>query len=225
MSIFQAWGMTETSPVATFSRPQEGEHDEDYWDARAKQGRPLPWVELRLIGRRRRGGRVGRRVDGRDRGPRAVDRGALLQRRLGRREVRRRLAAHGRHRGGRRGRLRADHRPRQGRDQVGRRVDLLGRARERDDVAPGRRRGGGDREARRALGGAAAVLRRAARRARARRRRSSSSTCAGASRSGGCPTSSPSSRRSRRRASASSTRRCCAASLSEDALEGRVRVS
>ena len=48
--IFQAWGMTETSPVATFSRPPEGEHDDAYWDKRAKQGRPLPWVELRLVG-------------------------------------------------------------------------------------------------------------------------------------------------------------------------------
>jgi fatty-acyl-CoA synthase len=47
--IFQAWGMTETSPVATYSRPREGEHDDAYWEARAKQGRPLPWVELRLI--------------------------------------------------------------------------------------------------------------------------------------------------------------------------------
>jgi fatty-acyl-CoA synthase len=47
--IFQAWGMTETSPVATFSRPQEGEHGDAYWNDRAKQGRPLPWVELRLI--------------------------------------------------------------------------------------------------------------------------------------------------------------------------------
>jgi fatty-acyl-CoA synthase len=47
--IFQAWGMTETSPVATYSRPLEGEHDDAYWDARAKQGRPLPWVELRLV--------------------------------------------------------------------------------------------------------------------------------------------------------------------------------
>jgi fatty-acyl-CoA synthase len=46
--IFQAWGMTETSPVATFSRPIDGEHDDAYWDQRAKQGRPLPWVELRL---------------------------------------------------------------------------------------------------------------------------------------------------------------------------------
>jgi fatty-acyl-CoA synthase len=47
--IFQAWGMTETSPVATYSRPAEGEHDDAYWDDRAKQGRPLPWVELRLV--------------------------------------------------------------------------------------------------------------------------------------------------------------------------------
>jgi fatty-acyl-CoA synthase len=47
--IFQAWGMTETSPVATYSRPLEGEHDNAYWDQRAKQGRPLPWVELRLV--------------------------------------------------------------------------------------------------------------------------------------------------------------------------------
>ncbi len=48
--IFQAWGMTETSPVATYSRPREGEHDDAYWDDRAKQGRALPWVELRLMG-------------------------------------------------------------------------------------------------------------------------------------------------------------------------------
>ncbi|HWW91197.1 MAG TPA: long-chain fatty acid--CoA ligase [Solirubrobacteraceae bacterium] len=47
--IFQAWGMTETSPVATYSRPLEREHDDAYWDERAKQGRPLPWVELRLV--------------------------------------------------------------------------------------------------------------------------------------------------------------------------------
>jgi len=47
--IFQAWGMTETSPVATYSRPLERDHDDVYWDERAKQGRPLPWVELRLV--------------------------------------------------------------------------------------------------------------------------------------------------------------------------------
>jgi fatty-acyl-CoA synthase len=47
--IYQAWGMTETSPVATYSRPDEGERDDAHWDDRAKQGRPLPWVELRLV--------------------------------------------------------------------------------------------------------------------------------------------------------------------------------
>ena len=76
--IFQAWGMTETSPVATYSRPDEsGEHDDAYWDERAKQGRPLPWVELRLSTTTARGA-LGRRVHGRDRGARAVGRGALL---------------------------------------------------------------------------------------------------------------------------------------------------
>jgi fatty-acyl-CoA synthase len=47
--IFQAWGMTETSPVATYARPREREHDDAYWADRARQGRPLPWVELRLV--------------------------------------------------------------------------------------------------------------------------------------------------------------------------------
>jgi len=48
--IFQAWGMTETSPVATYSRPREsGAGTEPYWEDRAKQGRPLPWVELRIV--------------------------------------------------------------------------------------------------------------------------------------------------------------------------------
>jgi fatty-acyl-CoA synthase len=49
--ICQGWGMTETSPVATFSDPAEDRgHDERYWDERALQGKPLPWVELRLMG-------------------------------------------------------------------------------------------------------------------------------------------------------------------------------
>jgi len=47
--IFQAWGMTETSPVASYARPLEGEEDERHWDERARQGRPLPWVELRIV--------------------------------------------------------------------------------------------------------------------------------------------------------------------------------
>ena len=49
--ICQGWGMTETSPVATFCDPAEDRgHDERYWDERALQGKPLPWVELRLTG-------------------------------------------------------------------------------------------------------------------------------------------------------------------------------
>ncbi len=49
--IHQGWGMTETSPVVTFSDPAEDRgHDERYWDERALQGKPLPWTELRLIG-------------------------------------------------------------------------------------------------------------------------------------------------------------------------------
>ncbi len=51
VNVFQAWGMTETSPVASYSRPDEsGGHDEAYWDMRAKQGKPLPWVQTRLVG-------------------------------------------------------------------------------------------------------------------------------------------------------------------------------
>jgi fatty-acyl-CoA synthase len=49
--IHQGWGMTETSPVVTFSDPsRERGLDERYWDERALQGKPLPWTELRLIG-------------------------------------------------------------------------------------------------------------------------------------------------------------------------------
>ncbi len=51
VNVFQAWGMTETSPVASYSRPDESAgHDDAYWDMRAKQGKPLPWVQLRLVG-------------------------------------------------------------------------------------------------------------------------------------------------------------------------------
>src|ERR1700735_2766149 len=51
VNVFQGWGMTETSPVASYSRPDESDgHDESYWDMRAKQGKPLPWVQARLVG-------------------------------------------------------------------------------------------------------------------------------------------------------------------------------
>jgi fatty-acyl-CoA synthase len=47
--VFQAWGMTETSPLATYARPPEDLGEEEYWAARARQGAPVPWVELRLV--------------------------------------------------------------------------------------------------------------------------------------------------------------------------------
>jgi fatty-acyl-CoA synthase len=51
VNVYQAWGMTETSPVASYSRPDESKgHDEEYWDNRSKQGKPLPWVQLRIVG-------------------------------------------------------------------------------------------------------------------------------------------------------------------------------
>ena len=129
--IFQAWGMTETSPVATYSRPDEGNgHDDAYWEARAKQGRPLPWVELRLEGD------GGDEVpwDGRSTGEVQV-RGPWIASRYfndssGDDRFDGGLVAHRRHRRSRWRRFHADHRPLEGRDQVWRRVDLLGGARE-----------------------------------------------------------------------------------------------
>jgi fatty-acyl-CoA synthase len=47
--IWQAWGMTETSPLATFARPPESAVGEEHWRLRAQQGIPVPWVELRLV--------------------------------------------------------------------------------------------------------------------------------------------------------------------------------
>jgi fatty-acyl-CoA synthase len=52
MPILHAWGMTETSPVATVASPrtQDDALDDDAAaDARARQGQPVPLVELRLV--------------------------------------------------------------------------------------------------------------------------------------------------------------------------------
>jgi fatty-acyl-CoA synthase len=48
--IHHAWGMTETSPICTLSRPPKLADEEEYWRLRAMQGRAVAWVELRLIG-------------------------------------------------------------------------------------------------------------------------------------------------------------------------------
>ena len=51
VEICHAWGMTEMSPTGTFSKLR-GTHqnlsDAKKWDIKAKQGRPVPGVELRL---------------------------------------------------------------------------------------------------------------------------------------------------------------------------------
>ncbi len=49
VQIVQAWGMTETSPLAAIARPPAAVEGEEHWALRASQGRPVAGVELRLI--------------------------------------------------------------------------------------------------------------------------------------------------------------------------------
>ena len=47
--MLHAWGMTETSPMCTVARAPAGLDAEEAWSVRATQGRPVPFVELRLV--------------------------------------------------------------------------------------------------------------------------------------------------------------------------------
>ncbi len=47
--ILQAWGMTETSPLATVARPLPGVADDQQWGLRSSQGRMMCGVEARLV--------------------------------------------------------------------------------------------------------------------------------------------------------------------------------
>jgi len=52
LRIIQAWGMTETSPLATISLPKANQKkltDDAKYKLRAKAGVPLPFVELRIV--------------------------------------------------------------------------------------------------------------------------------------------------------------------------------
>ena len=49
VQIVQAWGMTETSPLAAIARPPASVSGEEHWALRASQGRPVAGVELRLV--------------------------------------------------------------------------------------------------------------------------------------------------------------------------------
>jgi fatty-acyl-CoA synthase len=49
VQIVQAWGMTETSPLATIARPQPNTDGEQYWAQRATQGRAVCGVQARIV--------------------------------------------------------------------------------------------------------------------------------------------------------------------------------
>ena len=49
IELIQAWGMTETSPIATIALPPKGTAPEDEMHFRAKAGRVVPGVELRIV--------------------------------------------------------------------------------------------------------------------------------------------------------------------------------
>lgn len=53
IDILQGWGMTETSPLATVSRPNQLQGDlseDERFAVQAQQGYPLPLVDLRIVG-------------------------------------------------------------------------------------------------------------------------------------------------------------------------------
>ena len=172
--VAHLWGMTETSPIGTAgSLPADWDEMgmEAQLDLACKQGQIPFGIELQVIdddGRVRprdgvssgrllvRGPWVVKRYFGAGRG---CDRCAGLVR-----HRRRRSAASRRHD--------ADHRPVEGRHQVGRRVDQFGRSGERRDRLCGRGGGRGDRRAASQMGRAAVAAGGAqARQRRVRRRR------------------------------------------------------
>ena len=129
--ILHAWGMTETSPVATVasSRTQDDALDDDARaDARVRQGQPIPLVELRLVDPV-----TGEIVPWDDETSGEIQAAgpwiavAVLPRRERRHAVHRRRLVPDRGRGDRRPlRLREDRRPDEGPREVRRGVDQLG---------------------------------------------------------------------------------------------------
>ena len=160
--ILHAWGMTETSPLGTTNaasrrtRPGDGDRFLDY---ALKQGRaavrrrdPRRWTP-RAADLPQDGVAFGELRDARP-----LDRQRLLQPRRGDPACTDgRLVPHRRRRDGGRAGLHRDRRPRQGRHQVGRRVDLLHHAGEPRHGPPGGAGGGRDRRAAPEVGRAAAA--------------------------------------------------------------------
>ena len=50
IEVAQAWGMTETSPLASVANPPPGLSEEEEWSYRDSQGRLFCTVEGRLVG-------------------------------------------------------------------------------------------------------------------------------------------------------------------------------
>ena len=180
--VIHAWGMTEMSPIGSINTPRGGLEQLDaaqQWQLKLKQGRPQYGVEMKIVD-----------DDGRDLPHDGQTFGRLKVRGVavaaayyeGRRQrvLRcRGLVRHRRYRDHRRERLHADHRPGQGRDQVGRRMDLVDRSRERRHELPRRGGSGGNRP------GASEMGRKAVAGDRAERRRG------GDARGRACPSQRP----------------------------------
>jgi fatty-acyl-CoA synthase len=49
MKIIQAWGMTETSPLASVAHPPAGSEGEEHWTYRSTAGRIMPLVQARIV--------------------------------------------------------------------------------------------------------------------------------------------------------------------------------
>jgi fatty-acyl-CoA synthase len=50
VTVIQAWGMTETSPLGAVALPPEDAEGDEMWEYRSKSGRLMPLVEARLMG-------------------------------------------------------------------------------------------------------------------------------------------------------------------------------
>ena len=194
--VGHAWGMTETSPIGTIGSPPANWDEmsfEEQVDLVGKQGRVPFGVELRVVDDE---GEVQPR-DGISSG-RLQIRGPWVIRRYFQDEKgdcadARQLVRHRRRRRHPPLRHAADHRPLQGRDQVGRRMDQLGRSRKCRGRLPRRRRGRGDRRQASEMGRTAAAARRPQAGRDGSRPRMSAPIWPPMSPNGGCPTKSCSS--------------------------------
>ena len=157
MEIIHAWGMTEMSPLGSVSRPPRGATGDEAWAYRYTQGRVPASVAARIVGPT---GEV-MPNDGEAVGELEVRGPWITNRYYGEDIPDPEKFRDGWLRTGDVGTLSAERlpdadRPRQGRHQVRRRVDLLGRAGEPPDGAPGGARGGRGRRARPEVGRAPA---------------------------------------------------------------------